>query len=92
MSLSESGIDANWGPAVNLNQLVGGVATIAGGGVLAVATASNWPVLIGGFCSVLYGVTLIVKAWIERDGRHKDDRIRQLEAELARRKYGEAKI
>lgn len=93
MSVNESGVRvAHWGPAATLNQLAGGIAGIAGGGVLGMALESNVPAAITGFCGVLYGVTLVVKAWIERDGRHKNERISQLERELARQRHGEGKI
>jgi predicted lipid-binding transport protein (Tim44 family) len=93
MSIGESGVhNAHWGPAATLNQLAGGFAGIAGGGMLGMALESNVPAAITGFCGVLYGVTLIVKEWIKRDGKHKNERISQLERELARTKHGEGKI
>lgn len=84
MSVSESGIGHHdhWGLAVNLKQLVGGLSTIAGGGVLAVATSALWPAVVSGACGVIYAGIMLVKSLVDRDGRHKDERIKDLERRL----------
>jgi hypothetical protein len=84
MSVSESGIGHHdhWGLAVNLKQLAGGLSTIAGGGVLAVATSALWPAVVSGACGVIYAGIMLVKSLVDRDGRHKDERIKDLERRL----------